>query len=169
MSSLYFAYNGAMVTTAAFTPVATSAVSGTAKTMLQIATSSSTAIRVVKWGVVAEGSGTAPLKCELMTTGAIAATVTAHVAAGVQPYGPDQSASSVQLGTALSGYSASAEGTITATRYGDVQEIYPGNYFQNEWSLAREFFVPVSTFLRIRVTPTEAVARNIACFVIWEE
>lgn len=170
MSSLYFAYNGPMVTTAAFAPVATSAVPGTAKTMLQIASSSTTALRVVKWGVTAEGSGgTAPLKCELMTTGSVAATVTAHVAAGIQPYGPDQSSSSVQLGTALSGYTATAEGTITATRYGDMQEILPGNYFQNEWSLAREFFVPASSFLRVRVTPTEAVARNVSCYVVWEE
>lgn len=170
MSSLYFAYNGPMVTTAAFASVNTAAVSGTAKTMLQIATSAATAIRVVKWGVIAEGSGgTAPLKCELLTTGAIPATVTAHVTAGVQPYGPDQSASAVTLGTAATGYTATAEGTITATRYGDIQEILPGNYFQNEWSLAREFFVPASSFLRIRVTPTEAVARGIICWALWEE
>jgi hypothetical protein len=169
MSSLYFAYNGAMATTSPFTPVATSAVSGTAKTMLQVATTSSTAIRIVKWGVMFDGSAsTAPLKCELLTTN-VAATVTAHVAAGVQPYGPDQSASSVALGTAATGYTATAEGTITATRYGDLQWILPGNYFQNEWSLAREFFVPVSTFVRIRVTPTEAVARNCTCFMVWEE
>jgi hypothetical protein len=149
MSSLYFAYNGAMATTSPFTPVATSAVSGTAKTMLQVATTSSTAIRIVKWGVMFDGSAsTAPLKCELIQTN-VAATVTAHVAAGVQPYGPDQSASSVALGTAATGYTA--------------------NYFQNEWSLAREFFVPVSTFVRIRVTPTEAVARNCTCFMVWEE
>lgn len=166
MASLYYAQNGAAVTTAAFVPVTT----GTAiKTMLQVKTSATGTLRVVKWGISFDGTaGTTPIKCELISTGAIGATVTQHVAAGVQPYGPDQSPSGVDISsTTATGYTASAEGTITTTRWADEQQIYAGNYFQNEWSLDREFFVPVSTVVRIRVTATVAV--NCTCFLLWEE
>lgn len=167
----FFAYNGPMVTTASYAPVATSAVSGTAKTMLQIlAPATGSGLTVWKWGLDFDGTGTNPLRCELIDTYLIPATVTAHVAAGIQNYGQDQSSvSRVQLGTAASGFSASAEGTITQTRYGSINSILPGNGDRNEWSLSREFFIPPAHVLRIRVTPSEAVARNCMCFVCWDE
>lgn len=161
----YIAYNGPMVTTAAFTPVTT----GTAiKTLLQIQAGANDPLNVWKWGVSFDGTGTTPIKVELVHTGTIAATVTAHVAAGIQPLGAIQSASGVTVGsTTGSGYSASAEGTITTTRYGDVQQILPGNWFQNEFSLGREFHVPAGGIVRIRVTATAAV--NATCFMCWAE
>jgi hypothetical protein len=167
----FFAYNGPMVTTASYAPVATAAVSGTAKTMLQIlAPATGTGLTVWKWGLDFDGTGTNPLRCELIDTYLIAATVTAHVTAGIQNYGPDQSAvSRVQLGTAASGYTATAEGTITQTRYGAVNSILPGNGDRNEWSLQREFYVPPAHVVRIRATPSEAVARNCVAFLCWDE
>jgi uncharacterized protein YaiE (UPF0345 family) len=167
----YFAYNGPMVTTASYAPVATAAVSGTAKTMLQIvAPATGPGITVWKWGLDFDGTGTNPLRCELIDTFAVAATVTAHVAAGLQPLDGSQSASRVQVGsTTLSGYTATAEGTITQTRYGSINSVLPGNGDRNEWSLGREFFIPAAHVLRIRVTPSEATARNCACYVCWDE
>lgn len=165
MATLYFAANGAMPTTAALTKVTT----GTAiKTMLQIASSATRPLKVVEWGISFDGSAAAtPIQCELIQTD-VAATVTAHVAAGVQPYDdPNAPASTVTLGTSATGYTASAEGSITTTRYGDLQLIAPTNQYVKQWPLGREFQVPVSKFLRVRVTAGTAV--NAYCYVIWEE
>lgn len=160
----YFAYNGPMVTTAGYTPVTT----GTAiKTMLQIKAPAAAPITVWKWGLDFDGTGTTPIKCELVETGTVAATVTAHVAAGVQQYGPATIASQVQLGTTASGYTATAEGTITATRYASINSVLPGNGDRNEWSLSREFYVPAGNIIRIRVTATAAV--NCMAYMIWDE
>src|SRR5580765_4419035 len=116
MGTLYYAGNTAMPTTAAAVPVTT----GTAiKTMLQIATPSTRKIIPVKWSISFATVPTAPVTCELIETD-VAATVTAHVAAGVQPYNDSGApASSMTLGTSATGYTASAEGSITTTRYVD--------------------------------------------------
>lgn len=160
----YIAYNGPMVTTAAFTPVTT----GTAiKTLLQVQAGANDPLTIWKWGISFDGTGSTPIKVELVHTGTVAATVTAHVAAGVQPIGPIQSASGATLGTSGTGYTATAEGTITTTRYGDLQQILPGNYFQNEFSLGREFYVPAAGIVRIRVTATAAV--NAVAWMCWNE
>jgi hypothetical protein len=163
--ALYWAANGAMPTTAALAPVTT----GTAiKTMLQVATPSTRGIKVVEWGISFDGSTAAtPIRVELIQTD-VAATVTAHVAAGVQPYNdPNAPASLVTLGTTATGYTASGEGTTTATRYGDLQLIAPTTQYVKQWPLGREFQVPVSKFLRVRVTAAAAV--NAYCYIVWEE
>lgn len=165
MATLYIAANGAAPTTAALVPVTT----GTAiKTLLQIAPSTTRPLKVVEWGISFDGSAAAtPIKCELIQTD-VAATVTAHVAAGVQPYDdPNGPASTVTLGTAATGYTASAEGTITATRYGDLQFVPPTGQWVKQWPLGREWQVPVSKFLRVRVTASAAV--NAYCYVVFEE
>jgi hypothetical protein len=161
----YFAYNGPMVTTGSYTPVTT----GTAiKTMLQIRAPATTPLVVWKWAVDFDGTGTTPIKCELLETGTVGATVTAHIASGIQPYTQSQLASSVQIGsTTNSGYTASAEGTIVASRYGSMNTVMPGNGDRNEWSLGREFYVAPGNVVRIRVITTSAV--NCMCYLVWNE
>jgi hypothetical protein len=113
---------------------------------------------------------TAPVTCELVHTGTVAATVTAHVAAGVQPYDETEGTpvSSVQLGTSNTGYTSTAEGTVTATRYGDYQIIPAGvSQLTWEWSLGREFRVPASGILRVRMTTATAVSAY--TYLIWDE
>lgn len=161
----FIAYNGAMVTTAAYVPITT----GTAiKTLLQIKAPAATGITIWKWHVDFDGTGTTPIKCELIDTGTVGATVTAHVAAGVQCLSAHYPITSgVQLGTTSTGYTSTGEGTITATRYGSLNSVLPGNGDRNEWSLGREFWVPPGNIVRIRVTATAAV--NAMCFMCWEE
>lgn len=162
----FYSYNGIAPTQAAAIATVTT---GTAlKTMLQIATAAARPIRVRAWGVFFDGSAAGvPIKCNLLDTSA-AATVTAHVAAGVMPYDTEAGVtpSTVQLGTALSGYTASAEGTYTS-RVGDSALVAPSAGYVYEWPLGKEFAVPVSRFLRITVTA--AVAVNCLCWVRWEE
>jgi hypothetical protein len=163
--ALYFSMNGPMATTAALPKVTT----GTAiKTMLQIATPTTTRIAPVAWGIsFDESAAGVPIQCELIETN-VAATVTAHVAAGVQPYDdPGAPASLVTLGTAATGYTATAEGSITSTRYADLQMIAPTNQYAFVWPLAQEFKVAVSRFLRVRVTT--AVAVNAWVWIRWNE
>jgi hypothetical protein len=165
MAHSYIAYNGPMVTTAAFAGVTT----GTAvKTLLQVATPATRMFTVTAWGIAFDGSAAAaPIKCELMDTN-VAATVTAHVAAGVQPYSHIGSpASLATLGTSATGYTATAEGTITGTTYGDIQYVPPNGGYSYEFSLGREWTVAVSRFIRIRVTAAAAV--NAVCWLRWEE
>lgn len=162
----YIAWNTAMPTTAMRATVTT----GTAiKTMLQIATPSTRDIKVVRWGVRFDSAPTAIVRCELVDTVAIAATVTAHVAAGVEPYDNSNApASLMTLGTTATGYTASGEGTVAATRTGDEWIAPIGvSYYDYEWSLGREFYVPVSHFLRVRMTTATAV--NAICYIIWQE
>lgn len=165
--TLFWAANGAMATTAEMVPVAT----GTSiKTLLQIATPATRAIKVVEWGISFDGSAAAtPIRVELIDTAAVAATVTAHVAAGLQPYDdPGAVASLMTIGsTTATGYTASVEGTITASRTGDLQFIAPTTQYVKQWPLGREFRVAASRFLRVRVKAAAGV--NAYCYIVWEE
>lgn len=165
----YKTWNGPMPTTAAQASVTT----GTAiKTMLQISTPATRQIQVIAWGFdlnITPTSG--PNTVELIQTD-VAATVTAHVASGVQPLDPNAPASLLTLGTANTGYTATGEGTTTASRVFDVCQLAPtaGAYDMNY----RYQFMPderpilaVSKFLRVRAT--FATACNMHCWIVWDE
>lgn len=165
--TLYIAQNGAMQTAAALVPTAT----GTAiKTHLQIATPTTQKLSIIEWGISFDGFAAAlPIRCELIDTAAINATMTtAHAATGVQPYKDSGApASAVTLGTAATGFNASAEGTIVASRIFDVQFIAPTNQYIKQWPLGREPELAISRFLRIRTTSAASV--NCYCYIVWEE
>jgi hypothetical protein len=160
-----------MQTTAAIAKVTT----GTAiKTMLQIATPSSRQLQILSWGYSID---TAPATTgvgvvELLQTD-VAATVTAHVAAGVQPADPNGTASLMTLGASATGYTATVEGSITATRTFDTQEIIGVSDGMQQNVYVRDFMpderplVAVSKFLRVRVT--FSAAANMITWVTWSE
>ena len=160
MMALYLFANGPMPTTAAQAVVTT----GTAiKTLLQVKPSATIAIKIVEWGISFDGSAAAtPIKCELLETD-VAATVTAAVANDLTKYdadaiaGGDQTTNLIQVGTTSTGYTATAEGTITAVRMFDVQLIAPTNQYVKQFPLGREPIIQVSKFARIRVTAGAAV------------
>lgn len=164
-------FNAAMATTAATVKVTT----GTAiKTMLQISTPATRQLQIIEWGfsIDAAPATTGVGVVELIQTD-VAATVTAHVAAGVQPLDPNSPASLMTLGVANTGYTASAEGTPTATRLFDAQEVAgvsngaaPINYSYQFMPDVRPI-VAISKFLRVRVTFSAAV--NMLCWVTWDE
>jgi hypothetical protein len=149
----------------------------TLKTILQLATPASTGIRVVEWGVSFEAQNTTanPCKVDLVDTGSVAATVTAHVAAGVQPWGdPNAPASSLTLGTTATGYNSTAEGTVTTSRTGDAQFVLPaGGQSIMQYPLGREFVVGPSRILRVRVTTSSGTTvpapLGSFAYVIFEE
>lgn len=162
--SQFKTWNGPMPTTAAQAPVTT----GTAiKTMLQLATPSTRQIQLISWGFSCSGAQAGEI--ELLQTD-VAATVTAHVAAGVQPCSPGQPASLLTLGTAATGYTATAEGATTATRVFDARQV-PGVTDQLTWAYQwmpdERPTVAVSSFLRVRAT--FGVAVNLLTWVCWDE
>lgn len=164
--SLYLSTNAVMPTTAAQVALAT----GTAiKTHQQIAAPAASGIQIVAFGVEFATVLVAPATVELIETD-VAATVTAHVAAGVQPYDVAAlgGASLVTLGTSATGYAASAEGSITATRLGK-EKILPigASSYEWEWSLGREFAIAKSKFARIRITTGTTV--NVTTWIIHQE
>ena len=171
MGELYLIANGAMPTTAAQATDTTHAV---ITTLLQVKLGSTLVTpraKIVEWGISFDGSAAAtPIKCELLTTGTVAATVTAHAATGAVPLDPLATAVTTSLpftmSTTTTGYTGSAEGTITATRMGDVQLIAPTNQYVKQFPLGREFQFGPTEYLRIRVTAGAAV--NCYCYVIVE-
>lgn len=171
--ALYFIANGPMPTTAAQAAVTT----GTAiKTLLQLKMGASTnqTAKIVEWGISFDGAAAAtPIKCELLTTGTVAATITEFVAADIiNLTDPNAGAVTDDFPLAFtaagdeSGYTATAEGTITATREFDVQFIAPTNQYVKQFPLGREPQFKNSEFCRIRVTAGAAV--NAYCYVILE-
>src|SRR5690242_6440664 len=117
MTQRYQAWNGPMPTTAAQVGASTGT---TIKTMLQIAVPSSRDFSVLAWGFQADALQSGVV--ELLQTD-VAATVTAHVAAGVQPLDAGMTASLATLGTSATGYTATVEGSITATRVFDLAQL----------------------------------------------
>lgn len=167
----YKSWNGPMPTTAAQAAVTT----GTAiKTMLQLSTPSTRQLQVVSWGFTLDAAPatTGVGVVELLQTD-VAATVTAHVAAGVQPLDPNAPASLLTLGVANTGYTGSAEGSTTATRVFDVVNTAgvsngasPTEYFYQFMPDERPILA-ISKFLRVRATFSAAV--NMRCWICWDE
>lgn len=169
--TLFWAANNSVALTAAQAGQATGT---TIRTMLQVATPSSSSLRVVAFGVEFASALTGACTVELVDTFAVAATtLTAHVAAGVQPYDGNANggASIMTLGAGATGYNvagAGTENTTTASRTGKLKILPIGSTsYEWEWSLGREFFVPVSHFLRLRMTTTPTI--NAFCWILWDE
>ncbi len=166
MANLYAVYNGVSPTTAAVPSVTT----GVAiKTLLQLATVSTEDLIVVEWGISFDGTAaTTPIKCELIDT-SVAATVTTLASADcVKLTGPnDVAPSSLSFGVAATGFTASAEGTVVASRLLDYQLIAPTGGYVKQFPLGREPKLGASRFLRIRVTASAAV--NASCYVVFSE
>lgn len=149
----YLITAAAMPTTASGAVVAT----GTAlKTLLQAKPFN--LMRIIEWGVSFDGFAAAlPGKVELIETD-VAATVTALADADVSKHGPavgDMAAASVAgltLSTSGTGFNATAEGTIAASRYLDAPMFLPPTGpFVKQFPLGREPIVQIAKFARIRV------------------
>ena len=165
----YAVMNGAAPGAAAAVPITT----GTAiKTHIQIATNTTTpAIRFVEWWVEFDGSTAAtPIKVELIRhTGGPQTTLTAYAAADIAKVNdPNAPASSIQLGTALSGFSnTTAEVTPTTAVSLETHFVPPTSGIYVQFPLGREPEVQVAAFARVRTTAGAAV--NCYAGVMWEE
>lgn len=166
----YKTWNAASPTTAAMAGVATA---NGVKTMLQIAAPSTRDLEIISWGYSISVTPPGISTVELLQTD-VAATVTAHIASGIISRDPNATASLVTLGASATGYTATAEGSTTATRVFDTQLlgvaagnsdlVSPQQFMPDEerWIVAR------SKFLRIRTTFTSSTPLFL-CWVCWRE
>lgn len=168
MGDRYKVWNGAMPTAAALPAVTTGT---TIKTMLQLATPSTRQMEILAWGFSIDDPPGADAVFELVETD-VAATVTAHVQSGIVKLDPGEPDCLLTLGVAATGYTASAEGTVTATRTFDVvsmssvsAEAAPVLTYAYQFLPLEIPVIAVSKFLRVRATtPTTAV--DMRCWVI---
>lgn len=165
----YTAWNGPMPTIAAQAKVGT----GTAiKTMLQLATPSTRQMQLIAWGFSIDVVPGVLGEVELLQSD-VGATVTQHVASGIQPLDPNAPPSLLDIsGVTKSGYNASVEGATTATRVFDVKEIPTGAgatemTYEKIWMGDARPIIAVSRFLRVRCTMGANV--NMVTWVTWDE
>ena len=165
----YTTWNGPAPTTGALA----SANTGTAiKTMLQLATPATRQVQILEWGFSLDDPPGGDGVIELIDTN-VAATVTAHVASGIINLDPNGTASLCVGGTSLTGYTASVEGAITATRPLDVVSLSSVSG-ESGLSYVRTFMpddrpiVAVSRFLRVRAT-TPTTAADMRCWITFQE
>ena len=165
----YITWNGPAPTTAAQQSVTT----GTAiKTMLQLATPATRQIQLLEWGFSSDDPPGADGVIELLQTD-VAATVTAHVAAGVPNLDPNGAASLLTLGTSATGYTASVEGTTTASRMFDAVSLSSVSgesslSYVRQWMPDARPIIAVSKFLRVRAT-TPTTATDLRCYIVFQE
>jgi len=166
VAGIFWAMNAAFPTTAAPVKMAT----GTSiKTLLQVATPATTSIQVIEWGISFDGTVVnTPVQCELVDTGSVGATSLTSLTPAL--YGaPTAEASLCVGGSSATGFNSggTAEGSITGTRYGDIQLVSPTNQYVKQLPLGQSFVIPASHYLRIRVTAGTTV--NAYCYVVWTE
>ena len=160
---MFTIYNGPMPTTASQAAVST----GTSiLTLLQILPTKR--CRILEWGISFSGAAVAAgIEVELLDTAAVFATVTASVDADIHKVDNGSIAASVAgltLGTAATGYTASAEGTVAATRILDAGFITPTNWFHRTFATPREAVIGNSTRIRVKA----GSAANAICYLTVE-
>jgi len=166
MAERYLIYNGPVPTTASRAAVTT----GTAiKTLLQVKLGISVGRGFVfEWGISFDGvASNTPIITELLTTGTVAATVTAHAASGIENLDPlgttPTNGNPFSLSTTTTGYTASAEGTITVSRTLACHQLIPNGAFVERFPLGQEREFSNDNYLRIRVKA--GTACNAICWV----
>jgi len=166
--ALYKIYNGPFPTTAAQLAVTTGTV---IETMLQVKGVAALTMKVKAWGISGDAAAAAAgIQYELIETGTIFATVTAHVAAGIVAWDAQAldtlSTTYFDVGVAATGFTATAEGSIVASRVFDTQFVQPTGQYAWEFSLGNEPVVSAVSALRVRVTAAAAI--NAVAWVLIE-
>lgn len=148
------------------------AVANGVKTMIQLATPATRMIQLISWGYSLDVAPAAAGTVEVIQTD-VAATVTAHVASGIQPLDPNAPASLLTLGTSATGYAASSEGTPTACRVLAAKRSPAATngfavHYEYQWMYDERPIIAVSKFLRIRTTFTSTTP-TMLCWICWDE
>lgn len=152
-------------------PLLQTLTAATIKTILQVQTPATRRLEVVGWGFSFNGTAAnVPVVAELVDTAAIAATVTAHSATGVQPWSdPGAQASLMTLGVAATGYNSSGEGAIVATRTLDAPQYPPTQPYAMWFPLGDRPKMAVSRNLRIRMLAAVTITTGVEGWVVINE
>lgn len=164
--SKFKVYNGPAPTTAAQASVAT----GTSvKTMLQLKAGTK-GIIVTGWGYSLDTAQAAAGTMELLQTD-VNATVTAFVTADIVNVATPSVATTIVKATSGSGYTGSAEGSITATSVFDARKLTVSTtgdlVYVRAFSKDERPFLPSGKILRVR--STTGTSAGCICWVSWLE
>lgn len=147
--ALYQIFNGPMPTSAVQAKVA---FTSTLLTLLQLKPFN--VFKIVEWGISFDAVPAAPIQCELLDTGTIFGTVTASVDADIMKVdgaeGAVASVAGLTLATNGTGYTASGEGTIVATKVYDSRFV-AAEQFVKQFPLGREPKCIIGNAVRIRI------------------
>ena len=167
--SKYKIWNGPAPTTAAQAAVAT----GTSvKTMLQLKAGAGKGLIIVGWGYSLDTEMAAAGEIELLKTD-VAATVTASLTADIVALATPSAASTASLGVAATGYTASAEGSITDTDVFDAVKLPISTTAQSGLLYNRIFtkeerpYLPAGKILRVRATL--GTSAGMLAWIAWTE
>ncbi|MFJ4828407.1 hypothetical protein ACIP79_00475 [Streptomyces sp. NPDC088747] len=164
--SLYIAYNCAIDATTGV--MAGTSYAANAKVAIQLATPSTTSIRIVEWGVSFSGTAAgAPAICTLAQASAATTSMTAHSTSTVMPIGDSSKASSLTMGTGSTAYGAVAITTNTTERQFGGALVSPMTQYEKQWPLGREPVVSPSKYCQLRIN-TAATYTAIA-YIVFEE
>ena len=145
----------------------TVATATTRKTLIQVATPSTTQVDVVQWQCSFDASAAAqPIVLDLVEVD-VAATVTSLTPTKWND--PNVQASLCVGGTSATGYNASAEGTIGSSRIFDTIQVPPTFGMLWQYPLGREPKVAVSKFLRLRALGFTSDTPNALASILWRE
>jgi hypothetical protein len=130
------------------------------KTLMELGTSANMRATILSWWVEFDGtSGSAtPIKVELIRgTGGITGTsITA-----------EKYTDKYDAAVTVAKHTASSEGTIGVTNALESHYVHPQSGILVQYPLDREIQIPVSAFLRLRVTAAASV--NASVGIVWQE
>lgn len=141
-------------------------------TLLQVQISNTLGAHIVDWGFTTDYTFGYAMVWELVETD-VAATVTAHVASGIvrvdeaAVHGGDPTTNLIQVGTAATGYNATAEGTITATRVLDTRMTNIQSNFVLPFPRGEQPYMKPGLFYRVRMRGS-INGINLICFMTIE-
>lgn len=166
MPGLFTAFNCAIDATTG-TMAGTSYTAG-AKCAIQLAPASGSYLRVVEWGVSFSGiAAGAPSIVTLAQASAAATGLAAHSTSTILPVGDLAKTSTLQMGTALSGYGAVSIVTNTTERQFAGAQVGPMTQYEKQFPLGRDYIVLPGKFLQLRIN-TAATYTAIAYVVVEE-
>ena len=158
-------------TSSPFEPTVVALTAATTKTVLQVATPSTTDIRILGWGVSFDASaaaqpGWAQLISHSSNTPATVTSLTPDL------WGNAQSPASLCVGgTTATGYNSTSENTITGTPVlHDHQHVYPQSGYAvwfPQTAAGNSPRIGISSFLRIRCKFPAGV--NVLPWIVWAE
>jgi hypothetical protein len=166
MAALFVAYNCAIDATTGMM-AGTSYATG-AKCAIQLVPASGEGMLITEIGISFSGTtAAAPSVVTLAAASAAATGLTAHSTSSVLQVGSTTKTSTLQMGTALSGYGAVGIVTNTTNRQYWGALVGTMTQYEKQYPLGRDYFMPNGSFLQLRVN-TAATLTAIA-YVVYEE
>lgn len=166
--ALFIAYNAALDATTGVT--AGTSYSTGAKVAIQLATPSTTELRLVEWGISFNGNAAGtPAVCTLCQASAAsgATGLTAHSTSTIKAIGDRNKTSTLTMGTTSSAYGNAAITTNTTEKEFAAAFVGPMSQYEKQFPLGRDYVVDASKYLQLRINT--AATYTALAYIVFEE